>query len=280
MEKNPCLLRKVRGPMHSYRRAFQYSGLFLCLAGILITISIGGCSREEKAAPMLAVTPNKIDLGELEEGEEYNRQVKLENRGKAPLKIFEAHSSCGCTVPSLKKQDLAPGESTDLEIMIDTAMKQGDVKKVVNISSNDPIHPIIPLKISMHVKDRHKSMGEDGAAKIFTSEKCTSCHVDRGVGLAGKELFEADCAMCHGEGAKGAVGGALIYGDYNNAEYVAHIRKVISYGSKNHQSMPGFLNDAGGPLIKEQIDSIIDYLKELSVKEKAEKAKSESKVGK
>ncbi len=247
--------------------------LMVLLAATSLLPLLGGCAKKDPV-PQLEVSPRTIELGKIEEGEEYVRKVKLENKGEKTLKIFEAHSSCGCTVPSLKKKDLEPQESTEMEIMVDTAMKQGDVVKSVEISSNDPLHPIIPIKISMHVKDRHKSLGKDGMAKIFTSEKCTSCHVDKGVGLAGKELFEADCAMCHGKEAKGAVGGALIYGDYSNEKYVAHIREVISYGSKTHASMPGFYHEAGGPLIKEQIDSLVEYLKKLSEKEKASQKKN------
>ena len=244
------------------------------IPAIVIASLIAGCKVESSPAPRIEVTPQVIDLGKLEEGNEYNRKVTLKNAGDSVLTIYEAHSSCGCTVPSLKKNDLNPNESTELEIMVDTAMKQGDVVKTVQISSNDPDRPIVPVKLSMHVKDRHNGLGEDGVVKIFTSEKCTSCHVDRGVGLAGKDLFEADCAMCHGKEARGAVGGALIYGDYSNEKYAEHIRQVISYGSKTHKSMPGFLDKAGGPLIKEQIDSLVDYLKELSEKERAKSKKS------
>src|SRR5690606_17240954 len=109
--------------------------------------------------------------------------------------------------------------------------------------------------ITMEVPNLHIGLEESGKAKILTNEKCMSCHVDRGVGLAGKDLYQADCAMCHGEGAEGAVGGALVYGDYSDEKYKEHIRQVISYGSKTHRSMPGFLDKAGGPLVKEQIDS-------------------------
>ena len=246
-----------------------------CAFAFILAFNLAACNsfKSAKPAPSLSIIPATISMGELEEGKEYNRKVKLKNVGKKALKIYEAHSSCGCTVPSLAKNDLQPEEETELEIMIDTAMKQGDVTKTVQISSNDPVHPIIPITIDMHVKNRHSATGDTGIVKIFTSEKCTSCHVDKGVGLAGGELFEADCAMCHGKEARGAIGGALIYGDYNNPVYAKHIKDVISYGSKSHQSMPGFLDKAGGPLVEEQIDSLVAYLKSLSEKEKAKTGK-------
>lgn len=254
------------------------TNLIILIAAIVLCGSISACqtSKSSKQTPEIEVSPTSISLGELEEGKEYHRKVMLKNVGSKDLKIYEAHSSCGCTVPSLKKNDLKPDETTELAIMIDTAMKQGDVTKKVQISSNDPRHPITAVTLKMHVKNRHSASGGTGIAKIFTSEKCTSCHVDKGVGLAGKELYEADCAMCHGKDAKGAVGGALVYGDYNNETYAKHIKKVICYGSKTHQSMPGFLDKAGGPLLEEQIDSLVAYLKTLSEEQKAKSKKKES----
>jgi len=251
---------------------FDRAKLILLASCLLL---VGACAGP---APHIVIEPEAVDLGKLDEGVEVKRNFAIKNTGNSQLKIYEAHSSCGCTVPTLKKSDLAPGETADLEIMIDTSMKQGKVDKTVEVSSNDPNRPVVPVAIKMDVANRHEGLTESGKVKIFTSEKCTSCHVDQGVGLAGKALFEADCAMCHGKEARGAVGGALVYGDYTNEEYVRHIKQVISYGSKTHRSMPGFLDEAGGPLIAKQIDSLVDYLKELSIKERAAAKKKTSEA--
>lgn len=245
---------------------------------VLISFVLSGCGNQQaKKQPRLSFKPDFVELGKVDEGAEIPTFFTLTNSGSEPLKIHEATSTCGCTVPELKQHELLPGESTKLDIIVDTTMKQGQVTKTVEISSNDPESPVVSLPIKMEVKNRHEGLTDDGRVKIFTDEKCNSCHVLKGVGLAGKDLFEADCAMCHGDDAKGAVGGALIFGNYNDPEYEKHIRDVISYGSKTHRSMPGFLDRAGGPLIKEQIDSIIEYLKELSEKEKSKKEEKETK---
>lgn len=219
--------------------------------------------------PVIKITPVSVDIGTVQEGVEVSTTFSVKNEGNAELVIHEAKSSCGCTTADLSKNRLAPNETMPLKVMVDTTMKQGDVTKNMDVSSNDPVNPIVQIPITMHVPNQHKGLTERGKAKILTDEKCMSCHVYAGVGLGGKELYDADCAMCHGEGARGAVGNALIYGDYSNKEYEAHIREVISYGSKTHASMPGFLDKAGGPLVKEQVDSLIAYLKELSEKERA-----------
>ncbi|MCA9801201.1 MAG: DUF1573 domain-containing protein, partial [Cyanobacteria bacterium HKST-UBA02] len=114
--------------------------LFSCL------LFLGSCSG---SAPHIAIEPEAVDLGKLEEGVEVKRNFVIKNTSKSQLKIYEAHSSCGCTVPTLKKNDLMPGESADLEIMIDTSMKQGKVDKTVEVSSNDPERPVVPVAIKM-----------------------------------------------------------------------------------------------------------------------------------
>jgi len=256
-------MRKARSEMRIGLIAISFA---------LTAFSCSACSdltAQFQPKPVIKITPASVDVGTVQEGVEVSTTISVKNEGNAELVIHEAKSSCGCTTADLSKNRLAPNESMPLKVTVDTTMKQGDVTKNMDVSSNDPVNPIVQIPITMHVPNQHKGLSERGKAKILTDEKCMSCHVYAGVGLGGKELYDADCAMCHGEGARGAVGNALIYGDYSNKEYVEHIREVISYGSKTHASMPGFLDKAGGPLVKEQIDSLIAYLKEISEKERA-----------
>jgi hypothetical protein len=229
----------------------------LCLINSLI------CIAAEKPSPKISADSYKFEFGEVEESSELKHTFKLTNRGKALLLINGAHSSCGCTVPKLTTNKLKPGESTDLSIIVDTAMKQGKITKTVSLFSNDPVNPELKFYLSMNVKNPHIGLTEENRAKIFTSDRCNSCHVARGTGLFGKDLYEADCAMCHGKLGLGAVGPQLL-GPYENAAFKNAIEKIISYGSPTHRSMPGFLVYAGGPLGKEQIESISKYLAEVS----------------
>ncbi len=204
-----------------------------------------------------------FDFGKVEEGVEVSHKFVVKNSGGRNLTIYDVYSTCGCTIPKLTKSVLKPGESTALKIVIDTAMKQNAVTKKVFVSSNDPQHRIVTLLLSLDVRDPHIGMTNETAAKIFTNERCAACHVAQGVGLFGEQLYRADCAMCHGVKARGAVGPELI-GPYQNATFTAKMRAVMEYGSKTHRSMPGFLAEAGGPLDKTQIDSLVKYLAKLS----------------
>lgn len=237
-------------------------GITLAVVSLLV-IFLSGCSFG-KPAPHIEADQQKFDFGKVKEGVELSHTFHLKNTGSAPLKIYEAYSSCGCTTPKLSKQSLAPGESTDLQIAIDTAMKQDKVTKTVFVSSNDLAKPLLPIDLDMTIENLHEGMSADAmGTKIFTNQRCAACHVDQGIGLYGKELFAADCAMCHGAGADGAVGPKL-KGPYENAAFKAHMKKVVSFGSKTHRSMPGFLAAAGGPLTAKQVDSIVEYLASVS----------------
>ncbi len=231
---------------------------------MLLSLLLGAlCGCSAKPAPKISFDVERFDFGNVEEGVELKHIFKITNEGNAPLQINDVYSSCGCTTPKLTKSDLQPGESTDLNVIADTSMKQDQVTKEVSVSSNDPHRPIVNIDLVMNVRNMHIGMKPNEEVKIFTDPHCAACHVDQGVGLFGKELFEADCAMCHGEQAQGKVGPAL-KGPYDNKVYRQHIVQVLSFGSKTKKTMPGYLAGARGPLAKEQIDSIVDYLATLS----------------
>lgn len=206
----------------------------------------------------------RIDLGALDEGVEVPCKFSITNVGTEILQIRKVYASCGCTTPTMRKNSLKPKEFAQLDVVIDTSMKQGNITKTVDVFTNDPKRPIVSLAISMMVKDRHKGLSENQKAKILTDEKCMTCHVAQGVGTFGKELYEADCAMCHGQNAEGAIGPCLTFGDFDNASYKKHIRDVIAHGSKFHRSMPGFEISSGGPLSVEQVDSLVTFLGKLT----------------
>lgn len=215
--------------------------------------------------PEISIPETEFDFGELDEGVEARHTFKIQNVGKKSLVIKTAYSTCGCTVPHIKKKELSPGEAGDLEVVMNTSMKQGDITKPIEIRTNDPKNPVSTIFIKAHVKSPHANMGTDKIAKIFTG-RCAACHVKNGIGMLGEELYFADCAMCHGYRAKGipSVGPPLIPFDYHSQSFAEQTRKIISDGSTTHRSMPGYAKSAGGPLDDKEIDSLMDYLKHKS----------------
>lgn len=214
--------------------------------------------------PRIKFNREFVDLGKVKEGVILFRTFEVKNVGNAPLRILDTKSTCGCTVPEIKKSVLKPHETTVLRVKIDTSMKQNKVTKTLDVLSSDPDRPVVTLSMAMDVENRHKNLSSKNKYKILSDEKCMGCHVYKGVGAFGRDLYEADCAMCHGPKAQGESGPNLLTGGYDNETLIQSRRKIIACGSTGNNAMPGFEYTCGGPLSKEQIDSLIDYLKALS----------------
>lgn len=242
---------------------FALAGALLLAASVLVPHYLA--FADQTGTPNIQFDAQTFDFGNVDEGARINHTFKVMNKGDSLLKIVDAYASCGCTVPKLSKKNLEPGETAELFITVDTSMKQNAVTKTVNVSSNDPKRPIVEIALKMFVRNQHKGLTESAKAKILTDENCTSCHVARGVGAFGIDLYVADCAMCHGPKAEGESGPPLI-GPYDNAVYYDHMKDILVHGSKRTNAMPGFGGEAGGPLAQKQIESLLIYLKDLSAK--------------
>lgn len=65
-------------------------------------------------------------------------KVKIKNAGNEKLIINRVKPTCGCTTAPLGKDQLNPGEVTELDITLRVSQTSGNVHKVINIYSNDP----------------------------------------------------------------------------------------------------------------------------------------------
>jgi hypothetical protein len=117
-------------------------------AALLITWS---CKKEGSAeenlrlnlqknadAPKTKVSFDKKvhDFGEIEQGEVVSTTFTIKNVGDKDLYVLEAHGSCGCTVPVVTKEAIAPGESAPIQVKFDSNGKSGEVTKTIMITCN------------------------------------------------------------------------------------------------------------------------------------------------
>lgn len=238
---------------------------------LLLGTAVGWCY----AQPILAVPQGKVgarlvldredfDFGKVAEATKVKHDFRLTNNGPDPLIIKGWRSDCECTTASIGKRRLRSGEKTTLRVVMDTTMKLSSTEKHIEISSNDAERPTITIVINATV-DPHKGLVPTGRSKIF-SGRCAKCHVDQGKGMMGDDLFFADCVMCHQpEPPKHkSVGGSLTPRNYGDPAVVQAVKRATCYGTQSG-AMPGFLDKVGGPLTEAQIDSIIEYLKTVTV---------------
>jgi len=103
------------------------------------------------AAQVISVDPLSFDFGSMKQQEQKTVYVTVTNEGAAELQILDVKADCGCTVPTLAKENLAPGESTQIEIQFNSKKFHGPVIKAVNITSNDPINGTVDVVIKADV---------------------------------------------------------------------------------------------------------------------------------
>jgi rhodanese-related sulfurtransferase len=104
------------------------------------------------ASPKVQVDNATCDFGELREGDIVTHMFLLSSTGDAPLVIEKVWASCGCTTTALPKTTLAPGESVELEVVLNTVGMQGPIGKSVYVESNDPDSPRLTLHLAGSVQ--------------------------------------------------------------------------------------------------------------------------------
>lgn len=118
------------------------------LLPVLALLAVG---QAPAAAQVISVTPMSHDFGDMKQQETRTTKVTVSNNGAGLLTIEDVRADCGCTVPTLEKNSLAPGESTEIEIQFNSKKFNGHVIKTVSISSNDPLNPVMDVMVKANV---------------------------------------------------------------------------------------------------------------------------------
>tara|TARA_Y100000739_G_C20601614_1_gene463252 strand:- start:1769 stop:2200 length:432 start_codon:yes stop_codon:yes gene_type:complete len=111
-----------------------------------------------------------IDYGVIEHNSDGNREFKFTSSGDKPLIIKSAKGSCGCTVPSYKKEDgsseWAPGETGKIQVKYATN-RIGKFTKTITLSTNsvDKKPVILTIKGEVLAPEKDTSVPENKKKK-------------------------------------------------------------------------------------------------------------------
>ena len=86
--------------------------------------------------PGISFKEKLYDFGVINQGDTVEYTFEFENIGTAPLKILSARGSCGCTVPSYSKEEIAPGMKGEVFVRFNSAGKSGMQNKTVTLVTN------------------------------------------------------------------------------------------------------------------------------------------------
>jgi len=255
-------------------KKFYIFFLILSVTGLILSVNFKATDIMGKLSfeggPKIVFPEKAKDFGNILQGDIIQYEFEFTNEGDAPLEITNVQTSCGCTAATVgEKNEYAPGEKGKIRITFNSNGKMGHVEKTVLVQSNDKVNDQIILGMSFDIKlpseEEKKHMMVMAGASIFEGV-CADCHVTKGIGKIGKELYDADCGICHGEAKDHKPHGPI---DKNTAvKYTDdELMNYIKNGSPNQPTMmPGFHKDAGGPLTTEDIMTIIAYVRsDLSV---------------
>jgi len=172
--------------------------MILIIAGLLSTFT--GCQEPQKAPEAtkkiekITPTPEKPkktpkvqlektihDFGKMGPGKSRTCNFVFKNVGEGELIIKKIQSTCGCTVPQLKKKKYAPGESGTIKVTFRAPTHEGPTTKHLYILSNDPKKPkyqfsvkaVVEVKVSFSPKRISLDLREENAAapKIILKSK-------------------------------------------------------------------------------------------------------------
>ena len=196
------------------------------------------------------------------------------NVSTAEVSINSLRTSCGCTVAQLPTTPykLLPGSNVPINVTMDLRGKSGSVTKTVSVDSSAGFKSLL-VKVNMPAEPAPATAGTPAAAPGMDRAKniqsaladrqavfkgdCVSCHVDKGKGNMGQELYAASCGICHDAEHRAAMVPDLKVP--RTQRDLAFWQKWIMEG-KPGTMMPAFAQIHGGPLTQEQIDSLTVYL--------------------
>ncbi|MBI5043829.1 MAG: DUF1573 domain-containing protein [Nitrospirae bacterium] len=223
-------------------------------------------SAQEKG-PRIRFETEAHDFGKIPEDKIVEHTFKFFNDGDDVLEIKGLDPSCGCTEAFVDKKIIEPGQTGEIKVTLNPIGKRGKILKSVSVETNDSVKPEIILRLDAQVFGVLKDHAQAKDESIF-SEKCKSCHVARGEGKSGKELYLADCAFCHGDNGEGKSASALNSQEYLTKHDANYIKDWIANG-KDGSGMPGFSKAKGGPLDDKQVESLVAYITKWKKREKA-----------
>ncbi len=108
--------------------------------------------KKSRGAPVIKVEDRSHDFGKVGPNKKYTCEFNFSNVGKDTLKITKIQSTCGCTVPQLKKKSYKPGESGTINVTFRSPLREGKTTKRLYILSNDKKNPKLGLTLKADIE--------------------------------------------------------------------------------------------------------------------------------
>ena len=136
----------------STEKATDYQPRTLSPAPAMKVVEQGaGVSVTQAGRGKLLVASDTWDFGWAPQDAYITHRFVVQNVGEDTLFIEDVKPTCGCTVASLDKKTLAPGDKVPVTITVGTKKYSGVLSKKIHVISSDKDSPRYPLTFSANV---------------------------------------------------------------------------------------------------------------------------------
>lgn len=230
-------------------------------AGPFSPISAAHAKQRARVPGHITFEESFFDFGTVTEGDIVRHTFKLRNEGRGKAGIVKTETSCGCTTASGALKTYAPGESGEMEVVVDTKGKKGIVIKTVTVTLENNDAPTVELSLSMKLEPPpHPTI--EKLQNINAEAACKSCHLESGQGETGVFLYHRVCAQCHGKKGIGGFARAHDNPEWQQQADDAFISQAVRGGLPD-KGMPSFVEGVTPPLTEEQVASLVQYIRSL-----------------
>ncbi|MGI8923896.1 MAG: DUF1573 domain-containing protein [Fimbriimonadales bacterium] len=135
--------------------------------------AIASRSKLTPAQPLIALDKKTLDGGTVTQGTKVEFSLTISNKGNAPA-LLDLESTCACMI-ALARPGIAPGESIDVKIVLDTADYMGALDKHLYVHTNDPAEPTRTLEMHVVSVPEYRVLPE-GIQVVSLSEDAPTTH--------------------------------------------------------------------------------------------------------
>ncbi len=246
--------------------------LSLCFAGAVSAEDLPSAATRPNHPLVWDAMVKEVKVKPMETTNEFTFWVT--NTAKTNVVLEHIQPSCGCTVAKLPKEpwSMAPGEFGKVTAVMNFPGLSGRVEKLLTVYTSEG-QQVLELKVNIPASTSTATRQENMMKAISDKQSvlkgdCASCHVEKGRGKTGEELFAADCTICHQP-------------DGHRAEVVPNLANINKVTSKEYWKyylenggptvMPSFHESKGGPLTPKEIDEFAEFLnKKFPPKDKSQ----------
>jgi hypothetical protein len=124
--------------------------LALALAASPLTAA-PAASTPAGTGPRISVEPEAFDFGKALQNKVLHKDFVIRNIGTEDLVIDRVTTTCGCTVAEGYAKLVKPGQSTTMDVQLQTRSYNGRVERKILVRSNDATRDPMELKVQVSV---------------------------------------------------------------------------------------------------------------------------------